>query len=77
MSAPTLSTADRSAHAAAPHVRQPRTVLFQIPAGNPRGSWPADDFARDRRREGIAAEVVMSMRDDAFLVIVRGGEAAS
>lgn len=65
-----LSPADEAAHAAASYVR-PRRVLERFPAGGPRGSWPADRFAADRRREGIPAEVVMSMRDDAFLVIVR------
>lgn len=65
-----LSPADAAAHAAASHVR-PRRVLERFPAGGPRGSWPADEFARDRRNEGVAAVVVMSMRDDAFLVIVR------
>lgn len=74
---PTLSLADRAAHEAASFTRPPRTVLFRTPAGGPRGSWPADDFARDRRAEGVPAEVVMSLRDDAFLVIVRGGKVAS
>ncbi|MFD9792876.1 hypothetical protein ACFWXK_18205 [Streptomyces sp. NPDC059070] len=48
-----------------------RTVLERFPAGDPRGSWPAEEFARDRRHEGVAAEVVMDLESDAFLVVVR------
>ncbi|MGP9022252.1 hypothetical protein ACT1U9_28110 [Streptomyces sp. BR1] len=48
-----------------------RTVLERFPAGGPRGSWPAEEFARDRRDEGVAAEVVMDLESDAFLVVVR------
>ncbi|OKK03881.1 hypothetical protein AMK26_17965 [Streptomyces sp. CB03234] len=47
-----------------------RTVLERFPAGGPRGSWPAEEFARARRDEGLAAEVVMDIDADAFLVIV-------
>ncbi|MGW8890123.1 hypothetical protein [Streptomyces sp. NPDC055749] len=47
-----------------------RTVLEQFPAGGPRGSWPAEEFAAARRGEGMAAEVVMDLEQDAFLVIV-------
>ncbi|HET6860066.1 MAG TPA: hypothetical protein VFH94_23600 [Streptomyces sp.] len=47
-----------------------RTVLEQFPAGSPRGSWPAEEFARARRAEGCPAEVVMDLESDAFLVIV-------
>lgn len=50
-----------------------RTVLERFPAGGPRGSWPADEFAADRRAAGQPAEVVMCMRSDSFLVIVKGG----
>ncbi|MEL3946925.1 MULTISPECIES: hypothetical protein [Streptomyces] len=53
-----------------------RVVLESFPAGGPRGSWPAEEFARDRRREGQRAEVVMDLSSDAFLVIVRGQEAS-
>ncbi len=49
-----------------------RTVLERFPAGGPRGSWPAEEFAHARRMEGMAAEVVMDLATDAFLVIVRG-----
>lgn len=50
-----------------------RTVLEWFPAGSPRGSWPAEEFAADRRAAGQPAEVVMDLRTDQFLVIVRGG----
>ncbi|MEU8679673.1 hypothetical protein [Streptomyces sp. NPDC048560] len=47
-----------------------RTVLEQFPAGGPRGSLPAEEFAEARRGEGMAAEVVMNLDQDVFLVIV-------
>ncbi|MEH0422420.1 hypothetical protein [Streptomyces sp. B21-083] len=50
-----------------------RKVLERFPAGGPRGSWPAEEFAQERRLEGQAAEVVMDLATDTFLVIVRGG----
>ncbi|WP_405611961.1 hypothetical protein [Streptomyces sp. NBC_00076] len=53
-----------------------RTVLERFPAGGPRGSWPAEEFAHARRLEGLPAEVVMDLATDTFLVIVRSGEAA-
>lgn len=49
----------------------PRTVLERFPAGAPRGSWPAEQFAADRRAAGQPAEVVMDLRTDSFLVIVK------
>lgn len=67
-----LATADRldrermAALAAAPR----RRVLERFPAGAPRGSWPAEEFAAARRREDIPAEVVMDLAADAFLVVV-------
>jgi hypothetical protein len=48
-----------------------RTVLERFPAGGPRGSWPAEEFAQARRLEGQMAEVVMDLTSDAFLVVVR------
>lgn len=42
-----------------------------LSAGGPRGSWPAEEFARDRRDEGVPAEVVMDLESDTFLVVVR------
>ncbi|MEU0253202.1 hypothetical protein ABZ299_11975 [Streptomyces sp. NPDC006184] len=53
-----------------------RTVLERFTAGGPRGSWPAEEFAHARRLEGLAAEVVMDLATDTFLVIVRGSEAS-
>lgn len=50
-----------------------RTILERFPAGGPRGSWPAEQFAHDRRMAGQPAEVVMDLHTDTFLVIVRGG----
>jgi hypothetical protein len=50
-----------------------RTVLETFPAGGPRGSWPAEQFAHERRVAGQPAEVVMDLRTDSFLVIVRPG----
>lgn len=50
-----------------------RTVLERFPAGGPRGSWPAEDFAAARRAAGEPAEVVMDLRTDTFLVIIRAG----
>ncbi|MGY1501671.1 hypothetical protein ACW4TU_34665 [Streptomyces sp. QTS52] len=50
-----------------------RKVLERFPAGGPRGSWPAEEFAQARRLEGQAAEVVMDIATDMFLVIVPGG----
>ncbi|MER7309948.1 hypothetical protein [Streptomyces griseoluteus] len=46
-----------------------RTVLERFPAGGPRGSWPAEEFAAARRAEGQPAEVVMDLTTDAFLVV--------
>jgi hypothetical protein len=56
-----------------------RTVLERFPAGGPRGSWPAEEFAQARRLEGQVAEVVMDLRTDQFLVVSpkpEGGEAS-
>lgn len=81
MSTPTLSVADRLAHAAAQgpvrtvEPRRPsRTVLESFPASHPRGQWPAESFAAEQRRNGIPARVVMDLPSDSFLVIVEGGE---
>ncbi|MFD3560544.1 hypothetical protein ACFWVU_12840 [Streptomyces sp. NPDC058686] len=54
-----------------------RVVLERFPAGGPRGSWPAEEFAQDRRMEGQSAEVVMDLATDAFLVIVPCAEAVA
>ncbi|MFB6616060.1 hypothetical protein ACIGFK_24745 [Streptomyces sp. NPDC085524] len=54
-----------------------RVVLERFPAGSPRGSWPAEEYAAQRMREGVPAEVVMDLDSDAFLVVVRQREAHS
>lgn len=50
-------------------------VLERFPAGAPRGSWPAEEYAAARRAEGEPATVVMDLETDAFLVVVQGQEA--
>jgi hypothetical protein len=52
-------------------------VLERFPAGAPRGSWPAEEYAARLRAAGEpGATVVMDLKSDAFLVVVRepGGE---
>ncbi|MFI8194696.1 hypothetical protein ACIF8T_39365 [Streptomyces sp. NPDC085946] len=47
-----------------------RTVLERFPAGGPRGSWPAEEYAAARRAQGMPdAQVVMDLRTDQFLVV--------
>ncbi|WP_240981032.1 MULTISPECIES: hypothetical protein [unclassified Streptomyces] len=72
-----MTLADRLAHEAASFVRSTppaprpkRTVLERFPAGGPRGQWPAESFAAQKRREGVPARVVMDLATDDFLVIV-------
>lgn len=48
---------------------QTRTVLERFPAGHPRGSWPADEFAAAQRAQGTDAQVVMDLGSDQFLVV--------
>ncbi len=45
-------------------------VLERFPAGAPRGSWPAEEYAARCRAEGEPATVVMDLESDAFLVVV-------
>ncbi|MFJ7262647.1 hypothetical protein ACIQV2_21100 [Streptomyces globosus] len=52
-------------------------VLERFPAGSPRGSRPAEEYAAQRIREGVPAEVVMDLASDAFLVVVRQREVHS
>jgi hypothetical protein len=73
----TMSVTDAAAHEAASFVRTTppapkpkRTVLESFPAGAPRGQWPAESFAAQKRRDGIPARVVMDLDSDSFLVIV-------
>lgn len=49
-------------------------VLERFPAGSPRGSWPAEEYAAECRAAGEPATVVMDLRSDAFLVVVPGAE---
>ncbi|MFE2609429.1 hypothetical protein ACFXDI_40275 [Streptomyces mirabilis] len=46
-----------------------RTVLERFPAGGPRGSWPAEEFAAAQRAQGTQVQVVMDLRTDQFLVV--------
>ncbi|MGZ0200582.1 hypothetical protein ACNFR7_10390 [Streptomyces sp. RM1] len=46
-----------------------RTVLERFPAGGPRGSWPAEEYAAVQRAQGTNAQVVMDLRTDQFLVV--------
>jgi hypothetical protein len=46
-----------------------RTVLQQFPAGGPRGSWPAEEYAAAQRAQGTDAQVVMDLSTDQFLVV--------
>lgn len=69
---PPQSEADQLAHDLASYVRRP--VLERFPAGDPRGSWPAEDFAAQRRAEGQSAEVVMDLASDSFLVVAEQAE---
>ncbi|MFJ4585079.1 hypothetical protein [Streptomyces echinatus] len=48
---------------------QARMVLERFPAGGPRGSWPAEEYAADQRAQGTNAQVVMDLRTDQFLVV--------
>ncbi|GGW12860.1 hypothetical protein GCM10018980_06260 [Streptomyces capoamus] len=49
-------------------------VLERFPAGAPRGSWPAEEYAAARRAAGEPATVVMDLSSDAFLVMVERPE---
>ncbi|MEU3791382.1 hypothetical protein [Streptomyces fructofermentans] len=45
-------------------------VLERFPAGAPRGSWTAEEYAARCRTEGRPATVVMDLPSDDFLVVV-------
>ncbi|WP_179120351.1 hypothetical protein [Streptomyces tsukubensis] len=47
-------------------------VLERFPAGGPRGSWPAEEFAAAQRSQGHKAKVVMDLASDDYLVVVEG-----
>lgn len=46
-----------------------RTVLKAFPAGHPRGSWPAEEFAAKQRAKGRPVDVVQDFKADVFLVV--------
>ncbi|MFC8273845.1 hypothetical protein ACFUJR_15230 [Streptomyces sp. NPDC057271] len=46
-----------------------RQVLESFPAGYPRGSWSADEYAAAQRDQGTDARVVMDLDSDQFLVV--------
>jgi hypothetical protein len=46
-----------------------RTVLERFPAGGPRSSWPAEEYAAVQRAQGTDAQVVMDLSSDQFLVV--------
>ncbi|MEV5786738.1 hypothetical protein AB0L42_37995 [Streptomyces sp. NPDC052287] len=54
-----------------------RTVLERFPAGGPRGSWPAEDFAAGQRAQGRNAQVVMDLESDQFWVLTDNAEAGT
>jgi hypothetical protein len=58
-------------HSTVDNVHPTTTVLESFPAGAPRGSWPAEEFAAARRLEGIPAHVVMNLATDTFNVVVK------
>lgn len=47
-----------------------RTILATSPMGHPRGSWPAEEQAKQFRDAGIPATVVAEIRKDRYLVVV-------
>ncbi|MET8411084.1 hypothetical protein ABZV34_23780 [Streptomyces sp. NPDC005195] len=51
------------------------TVLERFPAGGPRGSWPAEEFAAAQRTQGQNARVVMDLPSDQFWVLTDNSEA--
>lgn len=62
----TMSAADRAAHDAGTYVRP---VLAVFPAGHPRGSWPAEERARELTESGTPATVRMDPARDRFIVV--------
>ena len=51
-----------------------REVLATTSAGHPRGSWPAEEMARQFRDRGVPATVVQDLPGDRFLVVAPDGE---
>ncbi|MFF9055408.1 hypothetical protein ACF09Z_30180 [Streptomyces erythrochromogenes] len=50
-------------------------VLNSFPAGDPYGSWPAEEYAARCRERGQRATVVMDIERDAFLVVALDADA--
>jgi len=48
-----------------------REILDSVPAGGPRGSWPAEEKAQQLRDGGQPVEVVMDLDTDRFLVVAK------
>lgn len=47
-------------------------ILDRVPAGGPRGSWPAEERAAQLRKNGQPAEVVMDLKSDDYLIVAVG-----
>ncbi|WP_328565274.1 hypothetical protein [Streptomyces coelicoflavus] len=54
-----------------------RRIYAWFSAGNPRGSWPAEERARELRDQGHSVTVVMDMDTDRFLVVSESREAVA
>lgn len=67
LSAVAAAALERLERAFAPSTHDTR-VLSRFPAGAPRGSWPAEEFAAARRTEGQTVTVVMDITADEFVV---------
>ncbi|MFC8065471.1 hypothetical protein [Streptomyces sp. NPDC057293] len=46
-----------------------REILADFPAGNPRGSWPAEEKAAELTAQGQPATVRMDLDSDRFVVV--------
>ena len=46
-----------------------RQILAEYPAGNPRGSWPAEEKAAELTAQGQPATVRMDIARDRFIVV--------
>jgi hypothetical protein len=49
-------------------------ILAATQAGHPRGSWPAEEQAKQFRDQGIPVTVVMDQDSDRFLVVSDEGD---
>lgn len=62
----TCASTTRTAHPDDNVTEVSHTLLERFPAGAPRGSWPAEEFAAARRAEGLNVTVVMNLATDSF-----------